>query len=357
MVSKSSGKARVVFFTLIIAILISGCSVDRRPQERELGDDVRQQSQEQPRIKEKKETDESGKKAGSTDKPPLPKALGAEEGKEPSLKVYITEEKQVREMPFEEYIAGVVAGEIKNDWPLEAIRAQAIIARTFVLQFISEKGRSKYENAHVSTDIEEAQAWNAGAVNDRIKKAVEETRGLAIVYQGQFARTWFHSNAGGKTATPQEGLNYKDEPPPYIQVVDSPDTNEAVEADAKNWTAVFSKDQIIKAMEEAGKPIKDFDSISIGEKGPSGRAITIQVGEAAVSAAELRLALGTTDMRSTLIDKIALEGGKVVMSGRGYGHGVGMSQWGAYNMANNKKTAEDIINHYFKDIEIVKMWE
>ena len=64
----------------------------------------------------------------------------------------------------------MVAGEIKNDWPLEAIKAQAIIARTFVLQFISEKGRSKYENAHVSTDIEEAQAWNAGAVNDRIKR-------------------------------------------------------------------------------------------------------------------------------------------------------------------------------------------
>ena len=72
MVSKSSRKARVVF-TLIIAILISGCSVDRRPQERELGDDVRQQSQEQPRIKEKRRRMNPARKAGSTDKPLFPK--------------------------------------------------------------------------------------------------------------------------------------------------------------------------------------------------------------------------------------------------------------------------------------------
>ena len=202
-----------------------------------------------------------------------------------------------------------------------------------MLQFISEKGQSKYENAHVSTDIEEAQAWNSGAVNDRIKEAVEQTRGQVIVYQGEFARTWFHSNAGGKTATPVEGLKYKDDPPPYIQVVESPDINEAVEADAKSWSASFSKDQVIAAMNEMGKPIKSVSKISIGEKGPSGRAVTLQVGDTAVSAAEFRLALGTTEMRSTLIDKIALEGDKLVMSGRGYGHGVGMSQWGAYNMA------------------------
>ena len=100
-----------------------------------------------------------------------------------------------------------------------------------------------------------------------------------------------------------------------------------------------------------------FQQISIGQKGPSGRALTIQVDDAEISAAELRLALGTTDMRSTLIDEIALKDGSVSMSGRGYGHGVGMSQWGAFNMANNDKSAKDIINHYFKDVDIVTMWK
>lgn len=357
MFTKRGGKAKVILIILIFSIFVSGCAAQRRQQDEKPSEDIQQQSELKTRPGKGQGKEQGNEQGEQAKKPKLPEALSAEEGQEPSLKVYIVQEEQVREMPFEEYVAGVVAGEIKNDWPVEAIKAQAIIARTFVLQFISEKGQSKYENAHVSTDIEEAQAWNSGAVNDRIKEAVEQTRGKVIVYQGEFARTWFHSNAGGKTATPVEGLNYKDEPPPYIQVVESPDINEAVEADAKSWSASFSKDQVIAAMNEMGKPIKSVSKISIGEKGPSGRAVTLQVGDTAVSAAEFRLALGTTEMRSTLIDKIALEGDKLVMSGRGYGHGVGMSQWGAYNMANNKKTAEDIINHYFKDVDIISMWK
>jgi stage II sporulation protein D len=342
--SKKGWRLFIVLAVLVISMLAVSCTADRRPQERQPGE-IRQQGTTPGQTQE------------SVKKPQIPKALGAQAGKEPSLKVYIMQEKQVKEMPFEEYVAGVVAGEIKNDWPEESIKAQAIIARTFVLQFITEKGHSKYENAHVSTDIEEAQAWNSGAVNDRIRKAVKETRGQVIVYNGQFARTWFHSNAGGKTATPKEGLNYKDEEPPYIQVVDSPDMNEAVEAEAKNWTVKFPKSKVIEALSQAGKPIKDFSSISIGQKGPSGRAVTIKLDGTEVSAAELRLALGSTDMRSTLLDKIALEGDHVVMSGKGYGHGVGMSQWGAFNMAENGKSAEEIINYYFKNINIVKMWD
>ena len=131
-------------------------------------------------------------------------------------------------MKFEEYIKSVVGGEIKNDWPPEAIEAQAIIARTFVLNFIHEKGHSKYGDAHVSTDIEEAQAWNPEAVNERITKAVENTRGQVMVYEGRFAQGWFHSNAAGKTATAKEGLNYKKGNPPYIKVVKSPDDSSEI---------------------------------------------------------------------------------------------------------------------------------
>lgn len=354
-------RAAVVFAILIVSLFISACATQRDPQKQSPADDIRQQGREQPQPDRKQNPEQAAKQGENTEeqaqKPDLPEAIAAEQGQEPSLKVYIVQDQQVRDMPFEEYVAGVVAGEIKNDWPMEAIKAQAVIARTFVLQFISEKGQSKYENAHVSTDIEEAQAWNAKAVNDRIRQAVEQTRGQVIVYQGEFARTWFHSNAGGKTATPKEGLNYKDEEPPYIQVVDSPDTDEAVEADAKNWSASFPKAKVIAAFEKAGKPIQDFSSISIGQKGPSGRAVTIQADDAEIYAAELRLALGTTDMRSTLIDEIGLKEGNVAMSGRGYGHGVGMSQWGAFHMANNEKSAKDIINHYFKEVDIVTMWK
>lgn len=337
----------LLVLTIGLGLCLSACRRDKGPDtdDNGLGRD------------EQKGQDLSEDKAGEGEKPALPKQLEAKDNTEPKLKVYIAEEKRVKEMAFEDYVAAVVGGEIKNDWPIEAIKAQAIIARTFVLNFIEEKGQSKYGNAHVSTDIEEAQAWDQEAVNESIKKAINDTRGQVIVYKGRFARTWFHSNAGGKTATPVEGLNFKDQAPPYIQVVDSPDMTEAVEADAKSWEASFSKAKVLEALKAAGKPVEDFKSVSIGEKGPSGRAVTIAFDDTKVSAAELRLALGTTDMRSTLLDSISLEGDSIKMSGKGYGHGVGMSQWGAYNMAQNKKTAEDIINHYYKDIDIVKLWD
>lgn len=289
-------------------------------------------------------------------KPAIPQALGAKAGQEPRLKVYIKDEDRVQEMPFEEYVAGVVGGEIKNDWPTEAIKAQAIIARTFVLKFVQDKGKSKYGNAHISTDIEEAQAWNMDAVNDRIRKAVNETRGQVIVYDGDYVNAWFHSNAGGKTATAVEGLAFKEGNPPYISTVRSPDDSSLIPPDEKSWTAEFSKKEVIRAAQQMGKQIKDFSSISIGKKGPSGRATRIMLDGTAVSAPELRIALGSTRMKSTLLDEVRLDGDRVIFKGRGYGHGVGMSQWGAYNMAKHGKKAQDIIRHYFKGVQIVKMW-
>ncbi len=289
-------------------------------------------------------------------KPAIPEALGSPNGQEPRLKVYIKEEGRVQEMPFEEYVAGVVGGEIKNDWPMEAIKAQAIIARTFVLKFIKDKGQSKYANAHISTDIEEAQAWNMEAVNDRIRKAVNETRGQVIVYDGDYVNAWFHSNAGGKTATAVEGLAYKEGNPPYIQTVDSPDDSSLIPPDERNWVAEFSKQEVIRAVQQTGKQIDDFSSIKIGKRGPSGRAMEIMLDSIPVSAPDLRIALGSTRMKSTLLDEVRLEGDRVIFKGRGYGHGVGMSQWGAYNMAKQGKKAEDIIKYYFKGVQIIKLW-
>ena len=289
-------------------------------------------------------------------RPELPQPIRTQENQEPRLKVYIVEEQRVEEMDFEDYVAAVVGGEIKNDWPMEALKAQAIIARTFVLYFIETKGRSKYENAHVSTDIEEAQAWNQEAVNERIEQAIRDTRGQVMVHGGKFARTWFHSNAAGKTATAKEGLAYKGNPP-YIQAVESPDDPELIPKDEFNWSASFSKAAVLKALEQVGSPLRDFSRIRIGERGPSGRAIQVLFDDTPVSAPPLRLALGSKKLRSTLLTTVTIEGDQVVFQGRGYGHGVGMSQWGAYKMAQQGRSAEEIIRHYFQGTAIVDMWE
>jgi stage II sporulation protein D len=336
-------KIASILAVVILVLSAASCGTVRRPGvERE---------------NRREQEDKAQRENIQAEKPPLPKAISTGENQEPRLKVYIKEEDTVKEMPFEEYVAGVVGGEIKNDWPIEAIKAQAIIARTFVLRFIADKGQSKYQNAHVSTDIEEAQAWDMNAVNDNIRNAVKATRGKVLVYDGRFAYTWFHSNAAGKTATALEGMNYKEENPPYIKVVDSPDDSRDIPEDEKNWTVEFPKSKVLQALEKIGRPMEDLNSVSIGEKGPSGRAMTIKFNDGEVPAPELRIALGSTELKSTLLDGVSINGDNVVFKGRGYGHGVGMSQWGAYSMAKDGKKAKDIINHYFKGVDLIKMWD
>lgn len=286
----------------------------------------------------------------------IPESISRGEGKEPVLKVYIKETGKIKELPFEDYVAGVVAGEMKNDWPEEALAAQAILARTFVMEFITEKGGSKYKGAHVSTDIEEAQAWNREAVNDRVKRAVESTRGEVATYNNKYIKAWFHAHAGGRTASAKEGLAFREEEPPYIKITRSPDSPEAPPEDS-NWTVTFTKQEVLRALEQSGKKVGDFSTARIAKKGPSGRATVLSFDNTTVSAPEFRIAIGSTKMKSTYLTDIKIEGNRVIIKGKGYGHGVGMSQWGAYTLAKQGKRAEEIIEYFFKGIKIVKIWK
>lgn len=287
-------------------------------------------------------------------KPPAPKQQQA--GNEPDISVYMHETGEKKSMKMEEYIAGVVAGEMKNDWPLEALAAQAILARTFTLQKIEEEGGVPARGTQASTDIKEFQAYSAGAVNDNVRKAVDMTRGMIITYQNQPIRAWFHASAGGITATAKEGLDFKEDEPPYIQSVQSPD--DLAPDDVKNWTAEFTKQEVMEAMRAKGKSVEAIDRIEIQKKGPSGRALSFLVnGNTEISGPELRVALDSTKLKSMLLDKVEIAGNSVRFTGKGYGHGVGMSQWGAYKMAKEGKKPEDIINYYFKNITLEKRWE
>lgn len=330
-------KYKKISLTLIIVLLIvslTACRTAKRPFDKE------------PPKKVEKDVKQ----------PAIPEAISQGERKEPRLKVYLTESGRVDEMKFEDYVVGVLAGEMNNDFPKEALAAQAILARTFVMDFVTEKGKSKYDGAHISTDIEEAQAWNAKEVNDRIIDAVASTRGQVLLCDGKYVKSWFHSHAGGHTATAKEGLGFEKKEPPYIQVVESPDCPKAPPEDA-NWTATFSKEEIKAAMQKVGKDPTDFTDIEILNKGPSGRVTEFKIGDQTVPAPVFRIALDSTKMKSTMLKSIDVEGDKVTMKGKGYGHGVGMSQWGANQMAREGKKAKDIIKHYFKNVEIVKLWD
>lgn len=287
--------------------------------------------------------------------PQIPAKLKTNAEGVPLLQVYEMDEETVTEMDLESYLMGVVAGEMKNDWPMEALKAQAILARTFVLKFCEEK-ESKYKGADVSTDIEEAQAFDATAINERVEQAVRETEGMVLSHNGTLPYAWFHAHSGGMTAKAKEGLNFEKDEPGYTKVtagLESPDAP----AEAKAWEASFPEGEFLAALKSCGvKGVNSIESLQVGRRGVSGRVETVKVNGEEVNAANLRIALGSTKMRSTLLSTLNYGDGRVNMSGKGYGHGVGMPQWGAYAMAENGKTAEEIVTYYFQDVKVEKLW-
>jgi len=275
---------------------------------------------------------------------------------EPDIRVYMNDTGTIQTMKFEKYIEGVVAAEMDPSWPLEALKAQAIVARTFTIEELERTGgvANIHPGADVSTSPEEFQAYNASRVTDTVRRAVAETRGQIITYQNRPIRAWFHSDSGGQTALPDEGLKPSAAaggPFPYLKSVKvpwvAPDTD---------WTATFSREEVRSAAARAGKDPGNFTSVTIAKKGPSGRAVTISLGSVAVPAVDLREALGPTRMKSTLLTSLTLSGDTVTMKGKGSGHGVGMSQWGARGMAQAGKTAQDIINYFFSGVKLAKLW-
>lgn len=276
---------------------------------------------------------------------------------EPTITLYVNETGQVKEMKMEEYLKGVVAAEMDPQWPLEALAAQAILARTFTLKKI-EEGGVKARGTDASTSVEEFQAYDASRINDNVVKAVERTRGLVATYQGRYINAWFFADAGGVTsASAAEGLAFYNEPTPYIHSVKDPGW-EITEPENKSWTVSFPLSQVRQAvLEVTGQDIGHPTSAAIVERGPSGRATKLRIGQVTVGGPALRLALGSERMRSTLLDKFAIQDGQLVISGKGYGHGVGMSQWGARALAEQGKKAEEIVKYFYKDIEIKKVWD
>ncbi len=270
------------------------------------------------------------------------------------IRLYQHETGEVVTITLEEYLCGVLAGEMDNTWPEEALQAQAILARTFTLEKM-EDGALSERNADASTDIHEFQAYDASKINEAIREAVDDTENEVVVHNGALIKAWFFSDGGGITAaSAKEGLSYEKEETPYIHSVEDPG---AKHRDNPNltWTAKFPMEQVTKAVSSVTGVTRDgYQTVTITEKGESGRAITYQFDNVAVGAAALRLALGGETMKSNLVDEIYIADNQLQVKGKGYGHGVGMSQWGARKMAEQGKSAEEIIRYFFRDVKIIE---
>jgi stage II sporulation protein D len=242
------------------------------------------------------------------------------------------------EIPIEDYVLGVVAAEMGAGFPHQALAAQAMAARTYTLHRVAE-------GVVPTDDIRSFQAYRPERVTDQIRAAVGPTRGAVIVYAGAPIDAVYHACAGGRTAGAAEGLLGAEQP--YLQpVVDPPCPRD------ETWTERFSAAEVGSA---AGLP-GPARAVTIAQWGATGRAITMLVDGRAVNAVALRAYLGGMRMRSTYLSDVRVAQGQVVMTGRGFGHGVGLSQLGASALAANGFTAEQIVQHYYHGVQIEHRW-
>jgi len=272
---------------------------------------------------------------------------------EPDIVVKLSDG-QDKNLKFEEYITGVVAGEMEKGWPDNAYAAQAIIARTFALKYMNENNTNV-----ISGSYKYAQEYKPENITPELTEAIKKTRGEVVVYQDDYIKGWFHSSAAGQTTSAKVGLAFQEEEPPYIISVDSPD-DQAPE-DIKSWSISFTAAEITDALKKMGDNVVDLSDIEIVSKDDTGRAINLKFtgssGSVTTKAAIFRNQLDPKRLKSTMISTIKKGEQGYTFAGSGFGHGVGMSQWGAYALAKEGKSPEEIVQHYFKDVEIVKEYD
>ncbi|WP_312339681.1 SpoIID/LytB domain-containing protein [Anaerospora hongkongensis] len=272
---------------------------------------------------------------------------------EPTIKVWRADKGVIESMKLETYVEGVIAQEMQPDWPLEALRAQAVASRTLTMSAIEAGTIRRLHNADVSTSKEELQAFAPQKVNDTVREAVRSTRGQILLYAGGLVNSIYSSHNGQIAATKEESFPKEIEhATPYFQPV-TDNSNQYAPQNISSWSVKIPGSEVARAVGYSGKP----GDITILQKGPSGRILYIGAGNKKVYGSDFRKAVGYDRLKSTLITEMTYDGSSFTFKGLGWGNGVGMSQWGAYAYAKNGAKAEEILKHYYVGADITKLWQ
>lgn len=258
------------------------------------------------------------------------------------------------QMTLERYLTGVVRGEMPASFEMEALRAQAAAERSYVYYQLAAGRKDAHPDADFCTDhtccsayLSETAArekWGGDFApwNTRVEQAVSDTDGQVVLYNGRPILAVFHSSSAGRTAAAGDVWSGD---LPYLVSVDSPEGEETVPNyySTVTFTAAEAKEKLLAAYPElklSGTPDRWFGAAA--ENG-SGRVETVSVGGTDIEGTELRQIFG---LRSACFT-VAADSESVTFRVTGYGHGVGMSQYGANQLAREGKTWQEILEWYY----------
>lgn len=247
----------------------------------------------------------------------------------------------INRIELEDYLRGILYHEVSHYWPMEALKAQAIVCRSYAVYSMQQNKSKAFD---VTNDVY-SQVYG-GSVSERFRtnQAIDETLGKVILFEGKIIPAYFHATCGGHTE--DASLLWNINLPPLKGVAcpfckDSPHFN---------WHEVIFTGEIREALVGAGYKTGVIKEIALDGKDASGRIINLRIMSAkkdiVISAKDFRNIIGPDLIKSTNF-KVNIIGTDAVFEGFGWGHGVGLCQWGAYFMAKNGSSSEEIIKYYY----------
>lgn len=246
----------------------------------------------------------------------------------------------VEYVSLEQYLYGVLPYEMHPSWALEALKAQAVAARTYTLKSIEKKANEPFD---LYADVRSQMYKGAGNLHDSVKKAVDQTRGEVLSYKGNLFFTYYHANCGGGT----DHVSIWNPKAPDIKPLSGSSCNFDAHSKSHTFTQDIAKSTVEKFTKSHGLK-GSLKSIKVSKKTGTGRAVNLTIktsgGSKTVSCASFRAA---TLIRSCKLTKITTGATKVHFEGRGYGHGIGMCQDGAHGMAKQNYNYKQILKQYY----------
>lgn len=275
------------------------------------------------------------------------------------VSVYITLEDRIEEVDIEDYICGVVANEMQASFADEALKAQAIASRTYMISkrlnpctVSNEADICDSSHCQVYSSKEQLiSKWGEESGEkywNKIKSAVEETKNMVLTYEGELVLyPLFFSTSSGKTESSKD-VSWEDMP--YLKSVESLGEDIAPKFTSEKEMALSELVSIIKSQyPSSGVTLSNISSsIDVLSRSDAGGVISIEVGNEILKGSEFRFLVGLNSTNFTY----SITDNNIIFDCKGYGHGVGMSQWGANAMAKEGKSYEEILKHYYTGISI-----
>ena len=271
------------------------------------------------------------------------------------IKLYRHETDNVEEIDLEKYLEGVLVAEMPAKFDMEALKAQAVASRTYAVSKILSENKihnvaDVCDTVHSQAYIDEGDYENKfGSKVDeyisKIRKALDETRGEVLFYNGNIVKNaLYFAVSSGVTEEASEVFSFSE---PYLKSVDSKFDQDAPNA-SKEY--VFKEKEFLNKINDnyENANVKNFDDIEIVDYTTSGSIEKIRLGNEVIRGLDFRYLFGLNSS-NILMEK---KGEDIVINVKGYGHGVGLSQWGAGKMAELGYSYDEILKHYYTGVEI-----